>query len=60
MKRLTQAQIANTIRNLNVSEKIKAELQRQCNNNDRGARFYVYSQYRKQNSKVIYKRKLTI
>lgn len=58
MKRLTQTQIANTIKNLNISKTVKIELQKQCNSNDQSVRFYVYSQYQKQIKKVLHKGKI--
>ena len=41
--KLTDEQIKEAIKNMNASEKVKQELQCQCDNNDKGARFYVYS-----------------
>ena len=42
MKILTEDDIKSTIANMNASDEVKRELQKQCDKGDQGSRFYVY------------------
>jgi hypothetical protein len=40
---MTEKEIKTAIKNMNASDEVKKELQKQCDNKDQGARFYIYS-----------------
>jgi len=46
--KISNEQAKNAILKMNASDEVKKELQRQCDQGDQGARFYVYSLVKRQ------------